>query len=291
MPKLRHLILLTITTFGLIINPLICNGSNDPTGGRSVGLGNASVTFSDFWSIQNNQAGLAGLNKIAAGFSYENNFLIKELGLKSGAFILPAKFGSFGLCYQHFGYSAYSRSKIGLAYARKLSDKISVGLQLDYLTTKIGEEYGSKNNLTFELGILTYLTPELVLGAHVFNPINAKLEDEYNERIPAIYKLGLSYSITDELLIAIETEKNMDYKPSLRGGLEYMVVDRASVRIGYSSVPAKTGSEKFSISTELTFGFGLDLHRFKLDFAASWHQTLGWSPAVSFIFNFNKIDQ
>jgi len=166
-----------------------------------------------------------------------------------------------------------------------------VVVQLDYLSTKIGEGYGSKNNLTFELGVLANLTPELTLGAHVFNPINAKLEDEYNESIPAIYKLGLSYSITDEILFAIETEKNMDYKPSVRGGVEYMIAKQAGIRFGYSSVPAKTGSEKFSISSELTFGFGLALSRFKMDFAASWHQTLGWSPAVSFIFNFNKIDQ
>lgn len=291
MPKLRYLIFNAIVTFGLIINPNVLNGANSPTGGRSVGLGNASVTFTDFWSIQNNQAGLAGYNSMAAGFAYENNFLVKELGLSTGAFILPVKFGSFGLIYQHFGYTAYSRSKLGLAYARKLGENFSVGLQLDYLTTKIGEDYGSKDNLTFEIGILANLTPELSLGAHVFNPINVKIENEYDEHIPAIYKLGLAYSITDKLLIAIESEKNMDYKPLVRGGVEYMVAKQAGVRIGYSSVPAKTGSEKFSISSELTFGIGLDLQRFNLDFAASWHQTLGWSPAVSFIFNFNKVDQ
>ncbi len=125
MPKLRYLILYTIITLGLIINPRVCNGSNTPTGGRSAGIGNASVTFTDFWSIQNNQAGLAGFKTIAAGFAYENNFLVKELGLSSGAFILPVKFGSFGINYQHFGYSAYSRSRLGLAYARKLGEDFS----------------------------------------------------------------------------------------------------------------------------------------------------------------------
>lgn len=291
MPKLRYLIFNAIVTFGLIIIPWVSNGANSPTGGRSAGLANASVCLSDFWSIQNNQAGLAAYNKIAGGFAYENNFLVKELGLKSGAFVLPVHFGSFGLSFQHFGYSSYSRSKLGLAYARKLGDSFSVGIQLDYLTTKIGEDYGSKNNLTFEIGILTNLTTDLVLGAHVFNPLNVKLEDEFNERIPAIYKLGLAYSLTDELLITIESEKNMDFKPLVRGGVEYKLAKQASVRIGYSSVPAKSGSENFSISSEMTFGFGLDLQRFKLDFAASWHQTLGWSPTVSFIFNFNNVDQ
>lgn len=291
MPKLRNLVLYAIITFGLIINPCVTNGSNSPAGGRSAGIGNASVTLGDFWAIQNNQAGIANFNKLAVGFAYENKFLINTLGLKTGAFILPTNYGNFGLIYQQFGYGAYNRSKVGLSYARKLGENFSAGLQLDYLITKIGEDYGSKNNVTFELGILANLTPDLVLGAHVFNPINAKLEDEFDERIPAIYKLGLAYSLTDELLFAIETEKNMDYKPLVRGGVEYMITKQAIVRLGYSSVPAKTGSEKFSISSEMTFGFGLDLQRFVIDFAASWHQTLGWSPNVSLIFNFNKVDQ
>ena len=104
MPKLRHLIFNAIVTFGLMINPNVSNGSNSPTGGRSAGMGHSSVTFTDFWSIQNNQAGLAGYSGIAAGFAYENNFLVKELGLSSGAFIVPVEFGCFGLIYQHFGY-------------------------------------------------------------------------------------------------------------------------------------------------------------------------------------------
>jgi hypothetical protein len=288
MPKLLFIIQFAIFALGLTLNPLVCNGDNAPTGGRSAGMGNASVALSDFWSVQNNQAGMADYNKFAVGFAYENKFLVNNLRFRTGAFILPSKFGSFGLIFQQFGYSAYSQSKIGLGYARKLGEGFSAGLQLDYLITRLGEDYGSAQSLTFELGFLAKLTPQLVLGAHVFNPINAKIEDEYNERIPAVYKLGLAYSITDELIIALETEKNMDYKPLVRGGVEYEVSKLANVRIGYSSVPSKTGSDKFSISTEMTFGFGLDLQRFMLDFAASWHQTLGWSPGVSFIFKFNK---
>lgn len=290
MPKLRYFILYAISTFGLIIYPWVSNGENSPSGGRSAGMGNASVALKDFWSVQNNQAGLAYFNKLSVGFAYQNNFLVEELGLKTGAFVLPVHFGNFGLVYQYFGYSSYNRSKLGLAYARKLGENFAVGLQLDYLKTKIGEDYGSKNSVTFELGVITNLTPDLVLGAHVFNPINVKLEEEYDERIPAIYKLGLAYSITDEILITLETEKNMDFKPLIRGGVEYLITPKVSARVGYSSVPAKTGSEKFSISSELNFGFGLDLNRFIMNIASSYHQTLGWSPAVSFMFKFNKVD-
>jgi hypothetical protein len=58
-----------------------------------------------------------------------------------------------------------------------------------------------------------------------------------------------------------------------------------------STIPSKTGTEKFSISSEINFGFGLNLQRFMLDFAASMHQTLGWSPQVSLIFKINKSEK
>ena len=243
MPNLRYLLLNAIVIFSAINISLKSYASNSPTGGRSAGMGNASVALRDFWSVQNNQAGLADFKNLAVGFAYENKFLVNKLGLKTGAFIVPFNYGTLGLSFQYFGYSAFSRSKVGLAYARKFGENFSAALQLDYLSTRIGEDYGSKQSLTFEVGILANLTPELTIGAHVFNPMNTKLENEFNERIPAVYKLGMAYSITDELLIAVESEKNMDYKPLVRGGAEYMLAKQAWVRLGYSSIPSKTGSD------------------------------------------------
>lgn len=289
MPKLLKLALIIL--FNLYLGNL--NNSfaqNYTVGGRSAGIGNASVTLNDFWSVQNNQAGMAFYENIAMGFAYENRFITKELGLKTGALIVPTNLGSLGLTYQQFGYSAFNRSKLGLAFARSFGNHFSVGLQLDYLHTKIGEDYGTAQAVTFEIGFLAKLSDNLKIGAHVFNPINSKLSSEYEEKIPAIYKLGIAYLIAEKLMVAVETEKNMDYKPLLRGGIEYWMTKSASVRLGLSSVPSKTGAESFSISSEINFGFGLDLQSFILDFAASMHQTLGWSPQVSLIYKINKIE-
>jgi hypothetical protein len=41
-------------------------------------MGTASVALADFWSLQNNQAGLAYFNTPAAGAYFENRFLVKE---------------------------------------------------------------------------------------------------------------------------------------------------------------------------------------------------------------------
>ncbi len=280
--------LLFATLVITLIFPVLLNASNYNTavGGRSAALAYTSVTLNDFWSVHNNQAGLAYFNHIAVGFYYENRFMVKELGLRAGAFVLPTNSGVFGLNYNYFGYSKYSEQKIGLAYARAFGEHFSAGLQLDYLTTRIAEDYGSKNTFTFELGIRTKLSENFVIAAHVYNPIGVKIENEYNERIPTIFKLGLSYHVSDKLLLAIETEKDLIYKPLLRGGIEYKIVEQAIVRIGYSTLPSTTGSQNFSISSLYAFGFGLNLKKLVIDFSSTVHQTLGWSSQISIIYKF-----
>jgi hypothetical protein len=260
--------------------------SNDPIGGRSAGMGNASVTFKDFWSVHNNQAGLAGFDYPAAGIYYENRFLVQELSLKAAAFVLPTKSGTFGINFNSFGYVDYNEMKAGLAYGKKFGKVFSAGLQLDYLRTHIAEEYGNKEAFTFEVGIRTELTEKFTLAAHVFNPIRVKIQSETNDRVPAVFKLGASYFVSDKIMLGIETEKNSDFKPLIRGGLEYKIIEMAIVRVGYSTLPSTSGSDSFSVASLYSFGFGLNINKFVLDLSSSWHQTLGWSPMVSFIYNF-----
>ncbi|OQX78276.1 MAG: hypothetical protein B6D61_05925 [Bacteroidetes bacterium 4484_249] len=284
----KNLVILVLCVFPFVFFSGIINASdnNVAIGGRSAGIGNASVTLNDFWSVHNNQAGLAGYDQISAGFYYENRFLVKELGRSAGAFILPTKSGVFGLNFNYFGYSQYNEKKIGLAYARAFGKYFSAGIQLDYLSTAIAEDYGSKSSVTFEIGVRSEITENLVVAAHVFNPIRVKLEAEFDERIPVIFKFGASYSISEKLIIAVETEKDTDFKPLFRGGIEYIIIEQATVRIGYSTMPSTTGSDNFNIASVYTFGFGLHFKKLLIDFSASVHQTLGWSPQVSFIYTF-----
>lgn len=259
-----------------------------PAGGRSSGLGNASVALSDFWSIQNNQAGLGSLQSIAASFYYQNRFLVSELG--SGAFglVLPTQSGVFGLSYRNFGYSQYQETKIGLAYGRQFGERFSAGLQIDYLGNKLYSEYGQAGLLTFEIGLQHKISEKVIIGVHAFNPISANLSDEPEERTPSIIRLGAAWSVSDELLLVLETEKNVNYKPSIRAGLEYEVAEKIYTRLGYASVPALTGAENLSVASQYSFGFGLNHGPLDIDFAAQVHQTLGWSPAISMTYRFSN---
>lgn len=252
---------------------------NAPFGSRSGAMGHASVTFTDFWSVQNNQAGLAYYDKIAAGIYYENRFITKELGLKCFSLVVPVnKAGVFGVNVSSLGYRLYNESKIGLAYGMAFGKNISAGVQLDYIYTHIGENYGNKGAVTFEAGIRAVLIKNLVIGAHIFNPIQVKLASYNDERLPLIFKIGLSYTFSDKAVLAVEVEKDNNFKPVFKTGLEYHVAKPVFVRVGIATSP-------FVYS----FGAGFEFYHFKLDISASRHPVLGFTPQASLVYDIHPM--
>ncbi len=119
---------LTITYVLLSIFCSFANNDVTVTGARSTAMGNASVTLYDIWSTNNNQAGLGFIKQTQVSTSYENRFLIKELGLAAGTVVLPIKAGTFGLSINHFGYTNYNQTKYGLAFGKAFGENISAGI-------------------------------------------------------------------------------------------------------------------------------------------------------------------
>ena len=132
-----------------------------PIGGRAAAMGGSSVASQGLWAMQNNPAGMANLEKISLGLYYENRWLQPETAYKCGAFALPTKFGCLGLSFNQFGSWKYNENKLGLAYAKDFGRYLQIGLQLDYLLLKIGNDYGTFNAVTFELGLQSQVTDKL----------------------------------------------------------------------------------------------------------------------------------
>jgi len=166
--------------------------------------------------------------------------------------------------------------KVGLLYARSFSPYFRMGVQLDYIQTSLGSDYGSKGNITFEIGIQSDVTENLTIGAWVFNPIQVKLADYADEKIPAVFRFGIAWHFSDHFFATVEAEKNTAFRPVIvRGGLEYGFKDRFFLRTGFSS-----GQEIFSM------GFGFQIKILRFDISAVMHQSLGFSPQASMIFQF-----
>lgn len=265
--------IITVITVVFSINYLFATNGNDVVGSRSISLGGYSTTLSDAWSTNNNQAGLGLVNELSGGIYYENRFLLKETSYKAGTFVLPLKKGTFGLSITSFGYSAYSENKAGLSYGIKLAEKVAVGVQLNYLNHRLSADYGQSNTFTAALGVIASLTKELTVGAHVYNPSRTKLASYNNERVPTIMKLGLDYKFSDKVFLAVEAEKDINFSPILKVGVEYQAIEMLYLRGGISTNP-----------TQSSFGFGLKFTQFKIDLSSSFHQTLGLTPTVSLIY-------
>ncbi|MBL4652520.1 MAG: hypothetical protein JKY53_06595 [Flavobacteriales bacterium] len=271
--KKLHLFLFALSF--TIAFSVFSSGENYHIGARSAGMGNSSVMLQDRWSIHHNQAGLAWIDEKSAGAYYESRYTISKLGLQGGALVLPTSAGTFGLSVSSFGYSLYNETKVGLAFAKKLSPIFSVGIQLDYFSIGIGDNYGRANIFSGEIGVMAILTDNLTVGAHLFNPSRASIAQYNNEKMPTILRFGASYTFSEKVLMTAEMEKDIDQKPVFKSGLEYNISDPIFIRAGISSNPFVS-----------SFGVGVRLKGFEFDIATSFHSVLGYTPQLSLGYTF-----
>lgn len=250
-------------------------GERFAAGGRSLALGSASVALCDLWSLCNNQAGAAWLKRVSVGLGFENRFLLKELMYKQVGFALPLKAGTIGLVANHSGTGQYSEMKAGLSFARKFGKYFSVGIQLTYLRIHISEDYGNKNLVSCEIGLMYHADRHLTVGVQLLNPVPVKINDYPMEQLPGLIVAGISYSFSRDFMATLEAEKDLEHPLILRAGAEYHMVSHAYARIGISTNP-----------TSFSFGFGLEFGRITIDMASGYHQALGFSPSGSVIYSF-----
>ena len=103
-----------------------------PVAAVYTGLGAYSNNHIDVFSFSNNQASLAQMKNASAGVYGERRFMLNELSLYQFAIAVPTNAGNFGVNTGYFGFSDYNESQMGLAYARKLGNKVDIGVQFNY---------------------------------------------------------------------------------------------------------------------------------------------------------------
>lgn len=245
------------------------------------GAGNlhGGTASSDIWSANNNQAGLAFQKAdIGAGFHYQNQFLIKELGLSAGALSFKTQAGTIGLSLSSYGYSNFNTKKITLGFGKMFGNNFSVGVGLDYINIFQPDNYGSTNIFTFDIGLLAKANEKIMIGAHVFNPIRAELGDYYGEKIPVVYNIGLQWKLDEKIRILADVMNDKINQIQFSTSAEYKILDMLYVRLGLMT----------NNPMVFSFGAGLHLGDLHIDFSSSMHQVLGYSPGISINYDFSK---
>jgi hypothetical protein len=261
-----------------IIVMLLCSlaaTSQTFEGARASGLAGTTVTLGDVWSTFHNQAGLTDITGFQAGVYYMNRFAVKELGDKGLSVAGKLGNGVIAGSYQSFGFSDFSQSKSGLAYALPLNDKFSIGVQINFHNTRIAE-YGSSSAFSVEGGFIYKLNNKLILAAHIENPTRAKQAEYLDTRYPSIIRAGATYIFSDKVSLIGQVQQDTEQKVIGSGALEYNILETIVIRAGVSSNP-----------TLSSFGFGYKSKYFRADIATSYHSVLGFSPQLSLVYALN----
>jgi hypothetical protein len=265
----------------LLLSGAILKAANDnlPVGARSAGMAHASICVNDVWAVQHNQAALANLKNPEAGVFSQIVYPNSKVLMNAVAVASPFKYGVISGTFTRLGFkNLYNESKYGLGYSRQFGKAISAGMQLNYLSTFIGDNnYGSRGTVAVEAGFIAEVVKNLRIGVHVYNPTRSKTAQYNNERVPTIIKMGLQYTFSDKVFTTVEVEKDIANKPILKVGAEYRIVKEVYLRGGLSNNPSLNAA-----------GFGIELKKFNLDFAAAFHPQMGVSPQIGLRYRFEK---
>ncbi|MCP4457824.1 MAG: hypothetical protein GY816_07345 [Cytophagales bacterium] len=233
-----------------------------PMGARNAGIGGASIVLQDHWSLFNNIGALALSNSNVAFVSYQNRFNISEFQVVGAGYVHVFEKVVSGVGFYRFGDDLFNEQRVNLAIGHKL-DHVSLGLSIDYLQYSI-TTVGSKGALLFEFGGVAEITDKIQFGAHIFNVNQAKLSTEEQLKLPTVMKAGVSFKPSEQLMINIETEKDLDFDEVFRLGLEYQIVEKIYLRTGF-------GTEPFNSA----FGVGFYPKQVQFDYSFSNDTNLG----------------
>ena len=246
-------------------------------GAKQISMSNSDVALSnDVFSLFNNPAGLAQMNWRELGIYYSPSpFGFSELANGFIAYHEPFDFGSIGVGAMTYGFELYRENKISIGFSYNYLNKFFAGAAVNLHTVSI-KNYGSDNTFYLNIGGLFYLTQNFRLGFSVQNLNRASFGNE-KDNIPLIYNTGFSYGVMEDLTFNLAVEKDIRYNYSLRGAIEYYLLEYLSLRTGFSNEPSSYSA-----------GIGINYSYFSLDYAFFTHTDLGLTHQAGLIISFGS---
>ncbi len=250
------------------------NGINQ-VGAKPAGLGYAVAATSDKWGLFNNPGGVGNIGETSAMVSFENKFGITGLNSLAAGFINKFSVGSAGLSVYRFGDDLYNEQIASLTYANTFGIA-SLGIRANYLQYSI-EGLGTKGLITIDLGGTASLTELITVGAYIRNINQGQISEINDQRAPTILYAGLNFLPTKKLLVAIETEKDVDEEGLFKAGIQYEFLEKFSARTGVRT-------NRFTNF----FGLSFITQNLTIDYALTLDNVLGTNHQASLSYSFQK---
>ncbi len=240
-------------------------------GARANGIGYTSSALFDTWGIFNNIAGIAKLENTSASFAYDAHPSLAGANRAAMAFAMPLKIGVVGAGAYRFGDDLYNEQILSAGFGSKFG-LAALGGQVNYIQYRT-EGFGSKGAWSVNLGGIAELTPRISVGAYIVN-INQPSVSE-GEKLPTKLVAGVGFKPTDKVFFAMEIEKDLDYDPTWKMGLEYKFHDKFCARTGYNINP-----------NTAFFGLGFQTKKFTIDYALQHSTFYSLSHQASVAYQF-----
>lgn len=244
-------------------------------GGRASGLGYASATLSDEWAMFNNIGGLAKVEKLNAAFACDTRPKLPGSNRMAAALSMPVKIGGAGFSLFRFGDDLYSEQIISVGYGNQFGIT-SLGLKVNYIQYR-AEGIGTRSLVGINFGGITQLSKQVTIGAYIINLNQPKLSSIDDERAPTRLVAGISFKASEECLIISEVEKELNFDPTIKAGVEYVILKKVSVRTGFNLQPSSA-----------FFGLGFKAKKLKFDYALHYNHTLSAAHQASAVYFIEK---
>lgn len=235
-----------------------------PYGAGSMGMAFAVTATPGHWSCFHNQALLTSAPRSGFSAALENRFMMPALSSKAISAVLAFSPAPVGLVASHYGNADYYRIFTGLGSAVKITEGISLGVQVDYITERGAGEYRDVSHVTFETGMTCLISPSLTAGVHLCNPL-APLNS-----LPSSINAGFHWKQSDELFLTLTGSKASEEPLSVQCGISWEVMDRLTLRTGYMSSPSA-----------FAFGIGVRTGRIETDAGFLLNGVTGVTSSVS----------
>jgi len=243
---------------------------------RPAGMCGAFVSISnDANAPFYNPAGLNLFSATSLSFSQVSLYGESSLKYQDFGFSLPTvKLGSFALNMTSFGSGFYRERQTVFTHSFLLTQGGYIGYNLRFLSLDI-ENTSSASSFAFDFGALGLVSTKLAIG-FVMKGLNRPQiagEDIYRE-----LSYGISWRPFRGMVSAFEWVIPADRDENIfHSGIEFTVTPSFCMRFGIQTYPIQT-----------SFGFGLMLKFFDIDYAFQTHESLSNQHLFSLSFRWGE---
>lgn len=263
-------ILMALTITFLSINTA---QTQNTMGAKSLSMGQTGTAIPESeWSLFSNVSLIpSNQNRVSFyGFRYVG---LSEITDVSTVVSMQSKIGTVAAGIHRYGFELFNETRMLIAVKQSF-DHFHAGASISYYHISQGGSYGSAGALGIHLGLAAKISERVWMGARATN-INQPSYGRSEELLPRELAIGISYEISEKLLLTSDLVKDVLFPVSVRAGLEFELIRNLFARAGMTTEP-----ETF------TFGFGYQAGSFQANFGLQQHRFLGLSPAVDIGIHF-----